>query len=51
VRTGTYINANGTFGYAKPDGDDHDLLLVVDHDGNIVIEEYRAGRQHLPQAA
>jgi hypothetical protein len=45
VRTGTYVNAKGTFGYVKPDGDDHDLLIVVDHRGNIVVEEYRAERK------
>jgi hypothetical protein len=45
VRTGAYINAKGTFGYPEPVGADHDLLIVVDHDGNIVVEEYRADRE------
>jgi len=45
VKTGSYITANGTFGYPKPDDDAHDLLIVVDHEGNIVIEEYRRERR------
>jgi hypothetical protein len=42
VKTGAYVN--GKFYHPKPDDDDHDLLIVVDHVGNIVVEEYRAAR-------
>jgi hypothetical protein len=41
---------NGTLSYPKPPGDDHDLLIVVDHAGNIVVEEYRSGPK-IAQAA
>jgi len=41
VKTGAHLN--GKFHYPKPVTDSYDLLIVVDHKGNIVIEEYRSG--------
>ncbi|MCI0389001.1 MAG: hypothetical protein MOB07_09600 [Acidobacteria bacterium] len=41
VRTGNYINAKGTFCYSEPMDDAYDLLMVVDHEGNIVVEKFR----------
>jgi len=49
VKTGARLS-NGMFNYPKPSGEDHDLLIVVDHDGNIVIEEFRSGPR-IAQAA
>jgi hypothetical protein len=44
VKTGVHLR-NGTFTYPRPGDEDHDLLIVVDHEGNIVVEEYRAERK------
>jgi hypothetical protein len=45
VKTGSFVAEDGTFSYPKPTDDDHDLLIVVSHNGHIVIEEFKAKKQ------
>jgi len=49
VKTGAH-SGNRKFHYQKPAGDDTDLLIAVDHAGNILVEEYRSGPK-IAQAA
>jgi hypothetical protein len=50
VRTGAQLG-NGTFVYTKPVGGHHDLLIVVNHAGEIIVEEYSDSWRGMSHAA